>query len=311
MLPPTPRRKFLTSVLAAGAGIGLSEILSVPALARTAAATITPSRLTNHLVVFSGAGANVLAAHGTEGLLLVDGGLAEHSGDLLDAVYKETKANKVQTLINTHWHPEQTGSNERLGKAGTKIIAHENTKLWLTYPQTEPGHDKPWGPLPAKALPNETTYSNGKLTFAGEEVTYGYLLQAHTDGDLYVYFPTSNVLFTGGVVSNEGWPVIDFQTGGWMGGLVDGLRVLEGVANDKTQIVPANGPVMTKADLQAQRTMYQTISQRLNQALRKGVGADEIASLAPTKEYDAKWGDPKQFVDLAFRSLWGHMAPDA
>ncbi|HEY4215287.1 MAG TPA: MBL fold metallo-hydrolase [Steroidobacteraceae bacterium] len=301
----------MKSVLAAGAGIGLSEILPVPALARAAATAITPSRLTDQLVVFSGAGANVLAAHGSDGLLLVDGGLAEHAGDLLDAVYKETKANKVQTLINTHWHPEQTGSNERLGKAGTKIIAHENTKLWLTYPQTEPGHDKPWGPLPAKALPNQTTYSSGKLTFGGEEVTYGYLLQAHTDGDLYVYFPISNVLFTGGVVSNEGWPVIDFQTGGWIGGLVDGLRILEGVANDQTRIVPANGPLMTKADLQAQRTMYQTISQRLNQALRKGVGADEIAALSPTKEFDAKWGDPKGFVDLAFRSLWGHMAPDA
>jgi glyoxylase-like metal-dependent hydrolase (beta-lactamase superfamily II) len=301
----------LKSVLAAGAGIGLAEILPRPTLARASAAPINASRLNDRLVVFSGAGANVLAAQSPDGLLLVDGGLAERSGDLLDAVYKETKANTVQTLINTHWHPEQTGSNGRLGKAGTKIIAHENTKLWLTYPQTEPGHDKPWGPLPAKALPNQTTYGNGRLTFAGEEVSYGYLLQAHTDGDLYVYFPTSNVLFTGGVVSNEGWPVIDFQTGGWIGGLVDGLRALEAVANDKTQIVPANGPVMSKADLQAQRTMYQTISQRMNQALRKGVGADEIASLAPTKEYDAQWGDPKRFVDLAFRSLWGHMAPDA
>ena len=289
----------------------MAEMLSYPALARDAVPSISTVRLSDRLVVFTGAGANVLASHGPDAVLLVDGGLPERSAALLEAVYKDTRARQVQTLINTHWHPEQTGSNERLGTTGTRIVAHENTKLWLTYPQTEPGHDKAYGPLPAKALPSATTYGSGSLTSAGEEVTYGYLLQAHTDGDLYVYFHDSNVLVTGGVVSNEGWPVIDYETGGWLGGLVEGLRTLEGVANDQTRIVPANGPLMTKADLKTQREMYATIFDRLGRALRKGTGADEILAQAPTKEFDAQWGNPTQFVNLAFRSLWGHFAPDA
>jgi len=119
------------------------------------------------------------------------------------------------------------------------------------------------------------------------------------------------VLVAGGVVSNEGWPIIDYETGGWIGGLVEGLRVLSTVGNDQTTIVPANGAVLTKADLKAQHDMYATINQRLNQALRKGLGPDEAIALHPTKEFDAKWGDPTQFLNLAFRSLWGHMAPDA
>jgi glyoxylase-like metal-dependent hydrolase (beta-lactamase superfamily II) len=305
------RREFLKSVLAAGAAAGVAEMLVRPALARSGDTAITASRLNDRIVVFAGAGANVVAFQGPDGVLLVDGGLPEHSSALLDKVLKETGAKKVQTLINTHWHPEQTGSNEHLGKAGTKIIAHENTKLWLTYPQTEPGHDKPYGPLSAHGLPNETTYSNGALTFPNEKVDYGYLLQAHTDGDLYVYFHDSNVLVAGGVVSNEGWPIIDYETGGWIGGLVQGLQVLNTIGDDKTTIVPANGPVLTKADLKAQHDMYSTINQRLNQALRKGLGPDEAIALHPTTEFDAKWGDPTQFLNLAFRSLWGHMAPDA
>jgi cyclase len=305
------RREFLRSVLAAGAAAGVAEMLARPALARSVETAITASRLNERMVVFAGAGANVVAFQGPDGLLLVDGGLSEHSSALLDTVLKETGAKQVQTLVNTHWHPEQTGSNERLGKAGTKIIAHENTKLWLTYAQTEPGHDKPYGPLSAHGLPNETTYSNGSLTFPNEKVDYGYLLQAHTDGDLYVHFHDSNVLAAGGVVSNEGWPVIDYETGGWIGGLVQGLQVLGTIGDDKTTIVPANGPVLTKADLKAQHEMYATINQRLNQALRKGLGPDEAIALHPTKEFDAKWGDPTQFLNLAFRSLWGHMAPDA
>lgn len=286
-------------------------MLNSPALARSSSPAVTASRLNDHLVVFMGAGANVVAAHGPDGILLVDGGLPDRSGDLLDAVFKETRSKRVQTLINTHWHPEQTGSNERLGKAGVKIIAHENTKRWLEYPQTEPGHDKAYGPLSPQARPNETIYSSANLTFAGEQVDYAYVIQAHTDGDLYVFFRGSNVLVTGGIVSNEGWPVIDYETGGWIGGLVDGLKALDGVVDDQTRIVPANGPVMTRGELRAQHEMYATILDRLGKLLRKGLGPDEVLAQAPTKEFDAKWGDPKQFVTLAFKSLWGHFAPDA
>ncbi len=137
------------------------------------------------------------------------------------------------------------------------------------------------------------------------------MLQAHTDGDLYVYFRDSNVLAAGGIVSNEGWPIIDYETGGWIIGLVDGLKTLSGVVDDKTRIVPANGPVMTRTELLAQHDMYATIADRLGKLLRKGMGPEEVLAAAPTKEFDAQWGDSTRFVTLAFKSLWGHFAPDA
>lgn len=306
----------MQSVLAVGAGMSLAPVLSRPAQARGQAAAITASRLNDRLVVFSGAGANVVALHGPDGILLVDGGLPEHSRDLLDAVYRETRSKPVRILINTHWHPEQTGSNETLGKAGARIIGHENTRRWLEYAQTEPGHEAPWGPLPLKARPSETLVSSVNLSsrtveFAGEKVECRYLLQAHTDGDLCVFFRGSNVLVAGGAVSNEGWPVIDYQTGGWIGGLVDGLKALDGLVDDKTQIVPANGPVMGRAELTAQHAMYATIFDRLGKLLRKGMSPEEVLAAEPTKEFDPKWGDPRQFTTLAFKSLWGHFAPDA
>ena len=55
---------------------------------------------------------------GPDGALLVDGGLAVNSAVLLKVVADSLKTKRVQTLINTHWHPEQTGSNEAVGKAG-------------------------------------------------------------------------------------------------------------------------------------------------------------------------------------------------
>jgi hypothetical protein len=49
----------------------------------------------------------------------------------------------------------------------------------------------------------------------------------------------------------------------------------------------------------------------MQKLIRKGMSPDEVLAAAPTKEFDAKWGDSKQFVELAFKSLWGHVAPDA
>ena len=252
-----------------------------------------------------------MAIQGPEGVLLIDGGLEERSGELLKMVMQETGAKRVVTLINSHWHPEQTGSNERLAKAGAKIIAHENTKLWLQYAQQEPGRPGTWGPLPPKARPNQTMYASEKLTHGSEQIELGYVLQAHTDGDIYAFLRGSNVLVAGGVVSNEGWPVIDYKTGGWIGGLVEGQKTLLSLIDDQTVIVPANGPNLEKKDLAEQQQMYATIFDRLGKLLRKGMGPDEVAAAEPTKEFNARWGDPRQFVDLAFKSLWGHMAPDA
>ncbi len=267
--------------------------------------------MNDHVVVLSGAGANCVAVQGPEGVFLIDGGLEERSADLVQAVLRETGAKRVHTLVNTHWHPEQTGSNERLAKAGAQIIAHENTKLWLEYAQQEPGRPRTWGPLPPKARPSHTLYSSEKMTFGGEQIELGYVLQAHTDGDIYAFLRESNVLVAGGIVSNAGWPVIDYNTGGWIGGLVEGQKTLLSLSDDHTVIVPANGPNLTKAELAEQQKMYTTIFDRLGKLLRKGFGPEEVAAAEPTREFNARWGDPTQFVDLAFKSLWGHFAPDA
>jgi glyoxylase-like metal-dependent hydrolase (beta-lactamase superfamily II) len=305
------RRAFLETSLGSATAASLAQWAPLTALARAKAAPLTAAKLADRISVLSGAGANVVAIGGPDGALLVDGGLESRSSELLKLALKQTGAKRVSTLINTHWHPEQTGSNERLGKAGARIIAHENTKLWLGYSNPVPLTDTTYGPLPPKALPNETTYDSGELDFGGQKVKYGYLLQAHTDGDLYVFLPDSNVLVTGGAVSNEGWPVIDYKTGGWIGGLIDGLKSLIKVADANTKIVPANGPVLTRADLESQRDMYASIFDRLQKLLRKGMGPEEAIAANPTKEFDAKWGEPTPFVTLAFKSLWGHFAPDA
>jgi cyclase len=301
------RRAVLRAALGGAAGLALA-----PGLARAQAqAAVETQLLAPGLTLLTGAGANVVAMTGADDTVLVDGGLAARSAQLLAAVAALPGAQPVRTLFNTHWHPEQTGSNETLGRAGATIIAHENTRLWLTTDITRPWETATHDPLPVVARPNRTFYATETFTIGDEQIDCGYLRQAHTDGDIYVFFRSANVLVAGDVVSGAGWPFIDWWTGGWIGGLPDAIDALLERVDDDTVIVPAQGGLLGRADLEFQREMHQTIYGRLRALLFSGRSPDEAIAARPTREYDERMGDPERFVRLAFQSLWGQLSPDA
>jgi len=294
------RRDFLKGSCALAAGWSLPAVL-----------TAAPSRLTleplgEGLYLISGAGANVVALSGPEGLLLVDGGLAENSGELLKLLATLPSGRRIQSVFNTHWHWDHTGSNERFRRSGATLIAHENTRLWLGTPIFEAWQQRHY-PARPKAQPTQTFYKSGQLTFAGQPIEYGHLPQAHTDGDLYVYFRKQNVLVAGDVVSVGRYPVLDYCTGGWIGGMVDATQKLIDLSDDKTRIIPGSGPVQTRADVASEHEMLATLKEDLWQLMRKGMGADDMIAAGATSKYDAKWGDPQLFVANAYIGLYGHV----
>jgi len=295
--PDLNRRHFL-GTLAGVAGASLCRAQSLP---------LAATKLTDSFIQITGAGSNVLAAIGADGVLLIDGGLKERSAELLKLVAEQSGGRPVQTLFNTHWHPEHTGSNEALGKAGAKIVASENTKLWLGTEIDVGWQKKTYEPSPKAALPNQTFYTSGKMTFGKEQVEYALMPQAHTDGDIYIFFPDPNILVAGDVVSVGSYPVLDYTTGGWIGGMVNAQKTLLQLANADTRILPGTGPVQTRADVQALNEMCNTLRGRFTDLMKKGMGPKEMIAAKPTKEYDEKWGNPELFIANAYRGLWGHV----
>lgn len=299
------RRQLLKVAIGSAAGI----VLGGPFLrAQGAAETV---KLADDLFIVKLPGeANVVAQTGADGVLLVDGGSAAGSDALLKAVAAlPNGGGKIHTLFNTHWHPEQTGSNERLGMAGTTIIAHENTRLWLQQNVTWPWNNKTVKKLPRIAQPNKSFYDNGKLDSG---IRYGWIADAaHTDGDLYVYFPKQNVLAVGDAAYGQGWPVVDWWSGGWIGGIVGGLQRIQTVGDKDTKIVPARGPVLSVDDVRAQVDVYGTIYDRLSQMMNRGRGPSEGVESKPAKEFEAKMGNSDEFIRRSFESLWAYLSPDA
>lgn len=290
------RRDSLKALLGGTAALALGQGVS-----------LTATKIADNFRLISGAGSNVLVYTSADGNLLVDGGSPEKSAELLKLVAEQTGNKPVKVLFNTHWHYESTGSNEALGKAGAKIVAHENTKLWLGAENDMHWTGKLFGPVPKIARPSETFYTTKKMEFSGQQIEAGYMLQAHTDSDIYVHFPQAKILMVGDVVSPGRYPDLDWSTGGWITGMVEGERALLAVAKDDTRIIAGTGPVITKADLQAHFDKLLAIRDGMVKLFRQGKGADEMQADGLTKEYDAQWGDPKQFLHNAYHGMWGHV----
>jgi cyclase len=311
------RRHFL---LAGGSGLvvaGLqtrlpgSELVAAGLQARPQQpATIVPVDL-GGATLLQGAGGNVIALAGPDGALMIDGGLAASVTALLEAVRTTTGTTRVHTLINTHWHPEQTGANEPVGRAGGVIFAHEKTKVLLSSTvHSAIGFTGRVAPLPQAGRPTKTVRGDGSFEFGGQQIDYGYMPAAHTDGDLYVHVPKLNLLVVGGVVSNSEWPLLDYKNGAWLGGRVRAVERLATLVRPDSRVVPSVGRPMTGADIVRQRDMYQKLFATMIGYLNMGLGPEDMAQRKPLKDYEADLGDSSKFAYDAMRSMMIAYVPD-
>jgi glyoxylase-like metal-dependent hydrolase (beta-lactamase superfamily II) len=257
--------------------------------------------LTDQLAVVDGGGSNVLAFSSGDGLVLVDSG-APKSGDKVMAALK----GKVQTLFNTHYHIDQTGNNEVFAAQGAKIIAHERTRQWMSADYWVPAEERYEKARPKPARPTETFQTTGSMKAGSEQIDYGYLPLAHTSGDIYVFFKTANVLAVGDVASPLRDPALDYFTGAWIGGRVDAMDVVLGLANEQTRIVPASGLVMTKAEFKAERDLMEEVRARLFKQVREGDGPKDMLEEGVLKGLPRTWKDPSKFLYDAAKGLWAH-----
>ncbi len=95
--------------------------------------------------------------------------------------------------------------------------------------------------LPAAARFSVTTfYEDGALHRSAIATSSTVTSRnAHTDGDIWIYFADENVLATGGLVNNGRWSEPDWWTGGFIGGMLDSFVSLLTVPDVNTRIVPA------------------------------------------------------------------------
>lgn len=280
-------------MLAATATFGMARF------ARAASA-----KLPQGFSLYSGTGPNVLLMKTPDGAVLVDSGAEAGGARVLEQLKALGGGN--YTLFNTHWHDEQVAGNEALGKLGATIVAHEKTKLHLATDVFQPEKEAYKRALPAAAQPTRSFYDTDTFSIGGETIDCGHLQSAHTDGDIYVFFRNANVLAVGDVVSPARDPEHDWYGGGWIGGRLDALDLLLSLADDATLIVPAFGPVVSKAEVQAERELMQFLYDKLVDQIRMGFDAQDSLDSGLMNGLPRTFTDPYKFLYDAHKGLWAH-----
>ena len=148
------------------------------------------------------------------------------------------------------------------------------------------------------------------MKFAGQEIIYGYLPAAHTNGDLFLYFPILDTLVAGGPVTTGQWPILDIRQGAWMGGLVSAYNQLSEIVSADTTVIPAHGPLTNGTEIIRMRDMYSELHLDLAQQLNLGMGWDDVIKMGLLAKYEDKYGDSTHFVETAHRSIQLAYVPD-
>jgi cyclase len=240
------------------------------------AVMITAQKVAGNVTMLQGNGGNIGISLGADGVLMIDDQFAPLS-DKIKAAITELGGSAPSFLLNTHWHGDHTGGNEKFADTAT-IIAHENVRMRLADPANQ---------RVPESLPVITFADGIAVHFNGEEIRLVHLPHGHTDGDAAVWFTGSNVIHMGDEYVVGGFPFIDLNSGGSIEGLLENHDRLATMLPDDIRIIPGHGPLSTKAEMQAWIGNVRDAAQIvIDQKLAGKTLADAVAQGLPA-QYDS------------------------
>ena len=258
-----------------------------------------------------GAGGNIAVQVGDEGVVMVDTGVAAAS-DAVTRTVRTLTDKPIRYIINTHHHADHVGGNEALVNAsggqrtdagggggaqlqqnqnGVMVFAHQNTVDAMLFP---PGGRAPY-PEPAVARSSFIT-TDKQLHFNGEAIELWWHPNAHTNGDVLVYFPRSDVIVAGDLLQMGGFPMFDAEAGGRLQGLLNGLNQMIDLAVPRfnqiggTRIIPGHGWLCTESDVVEARDMATIVRDRVQHLVSKGATQEQVKAAKPLADYDPVYG---------------------
>ena len=214
------------------------------------------SKVAGNVYMLQGAGGNIGASVGDDGIVIVDDQYAPLA-EKIQAALKGITDKPVRFIINTHYHGDHTGGNAYFQKQAP-IIAQDNVRKRL-----ESGGGGGNGgsmhmdakPAPKEALPILTFDHDVTVHLNGEDIRALYFPAGHTDGDSIIFFPHSNVVHMGDDFVTYGFPFIDVESGGSINGMIDAVAQVIAQLPPDVKVIPGHGPVSTLDDVRAYETM--------------------------------------------------------
>ena len=276
---------------------------------------------------------NALLQLGPQGALIVDTLSEPVAGRLLEAVRAKAGSRPIRYVVNTHADPAFIGGNAQVAVAGSQlvagnfagqvgqravdgavpqafVVAHENVLTRMSAPTG----GRPAAPF--AAWPTDTFFQAERtMYFNGEGIQLVHVPHASTDGDVLVFFRSSDVIAAGDIYNTLGYPRIDVARGGHVNGVIEGLNRLIDLAISEqfteggTRIVPGRGRISDEFDVVEYRDMVTIVRDRVQAMMAKGQALEQIKAARPTLDWEPRYGATSgawttaQFVEAVYRSL--------
>ena len=261
-------------------------------------AVVRINHLRGNLYMIAGAGSNVTALVGHDGVLIVDSG-EPWAGPAVQAVLAQVTDRPVRYVINTHSHGDHRGGNGFFRKRGAEIVAHEQTYRNML--------NDGYATAAPDDMPTITFRDRHLIAYGGEVVTLTHIPNAHTNSDIVAYFPQTDIISAGDLFTNEGLPFVSEGAGATIDGYLRGQRDVIAMMGNDTIVVPGHGPGTAKK-------RYIETNERLTRvrdtvAFWKSLGVSQRMILAtyPTWAWPLEWRDygptPKYFARMTWRTV--------
>ena len=270
-------------------------------------------KVQGNVYVLVGAGGNVAAQIGEDGILVVDTGTEVNASRVAAALHKLSDK-PISWVVNTTSDLDHIGGNAALPRLSglgerqrPRIVAHENLLNRLS---ASPARNGPQ--VPDALWPNDEYSTAVKdFSFNGEAVLVYHIPAAHTDGDSLVHFRRSDVLVTGDVFTPGRYPIIDLDRGGSIQGVIDALNQILRITvplkyeEAGTYVIPGHGRVCDEADVVEYRNMVTIVRDRIRDLVRKDMTLEQVKAARPTRDYDTQYNGKgaADFVEAIYRSL--------
>lgn len=237
-----------------------------------------------------------------DGVILVDDQWSTLAGRIKKLIATVTDK-KIKAIINTHYHFDHTHGNLAFGPENVPIISHDNALSRMSERQVMPTFfNVVQTAYPIKARPTMTFLDKFILTEQDEKIELIHLKNAHTDGDIIVYFKNANIYHTGDIFITYGLPHIDELAGGDIYGVIEAVDFLLLNSTTETQFIPGHGPLSTKKDVQDYRDLLVGLLSIVEELTTDGAGIEEIVNQVKQRmDYNHYSGD--DFIRQVHRSV--------
>jgi glyoxylase-like metal-dependent hydrolase (beta-lactamase superfamily II) len=270
---------------------------------------IKVTKVAGCVYMLEGAGGNIGASVGEDGIVIVDDQYAPLA-DKIQAALKGITDKPVRFVINTHYHGDHTGGNAYFQKQAP-IIAQDNVRKRL-----ESGGTAGNGssirmenkPAPAGALPIITFDHDVTVHLNGEDIRALHFPAGHTDGDSIIFFPKSNVVHMGDDFVTYGFPFIDVSSGGSIDGMIAAVEKVTGELPPDVKVIPGHGPLSNMTDMRNYLDMLKGTRAAVQKALDAHQSLDQMKQakiLEPWKKYSGDFVNQDVFIETLYNSLTG------